>query len=68
VTPAPVPVLVGGGVAVVAVPESAVATPALPAKSPSRAPCRVSDHASWLPKATTIALANGNEEVVLALT
>src|SRR5664280_1123490 len=69
VTPAPVPPAAGGVVVVVVVlPESAVATPELPPKSPSRAPCRVSDQASWLPKAVTIARANGNEDVVLALT
>src|ERR1035437_4938060 len=68
VTPAPVPPTAGGVVVVVAVPESAVTTPELPPKSPSRAPCSVSDHANWLPKAVTIARDNGNAEVVLALT
>jgi len=67
VTPAPDPLPAAGGV-VVLVPESAVATPELPPKSPSRAPCRVSDQASWLPKAVTIARANGYEDEVLALT
>src|SRR5664280_416171 len=66
VTPAPVPPT--AGVVVGAVPESAVTTPELPPKSPSKAPCSVSDHASWLPKAVTIARDNGNEDVVLALT
>src|SRR5665647_149848 len=68
VPPVPVPPPAAGGVVVVPDVESAAAAPELPPKSASRAPPRVSDHASWLPKATTIARANGYEDPVLALT